>query len=226
MPKVSIVVPIYQMSNAIPLLERNLKSVYIQSFDDYEIVISDDSKTDELEEWIKRLDLPIRYFRNLRPAGMANNTNNAIDQSMGELVKILFQDDYFYDSRCLERIVKHFTPQCWWLATGCTHTLNGFATFNPHKPYYSESENTIGSPSVITFRREVKERFDPNFKWVLDLDWYRRLYRAHGKPKIFDQINVVIGIGDHQETHKLTDERKIYEHNLLKIKYEAENALR
>lgn len=208
------------MANGRELLERNLKSIYIQNYDNYEVVISDDSKDNTLRDWVITLDMPIQYYRNMSSPGMANNTNNAINNSHGRLVKILFQDDFFYDSRSLENIVKHFTPTCWWLATGCTHTIDGRNLFNDHKPYYSESENTIGSPSVITFRREITSRFDPNFKWVLDLDWYKQLYRRYGKPKIFDQTNVVIGIHMGQETAKLSDSLKNQEHNLLKLKYE------
>lgn len=220
MVKVSLVIPIYNMDNAQKFLDRNLKSIYIQSFDDYEIVISDDSDDDFLKIWLSKIDMPIRYFRNMGNKGMANNTNNAINNAQGELVKILFQDDYFYDSRSLEKLVNAFTPTCQWLVTGCTHTMDGVNLFNEHKPYYSESDNTIGSPSVVTFKREIAERFDPNFHWVLDLDLYKRLYKKYGKPKIYDQVNVVIGVGLHQKTNLLTDERKALEHKLLKLKYE------
>ena len=218
MPKVSICVPIYPMENAQDFLERNIKSIYIQSFDDYEIVISDDSEDDTLQIWLSRLDLPIRYFKN-QNHGMANNTNNAMNQAEGELVKILYQDDYFYDSRSLEKIVEHFTKTAWWLVTGCTHTMNGTEFFNDHKPYYSESDNTIGSPSVITLRREIKERFDPSFHYVLDLDFYKRLNRLYGKPKIYDQVNVVMGIHSGQKTHLMSEREKIMEHQQLKIKH-------
>lgn len=220
MPKVSIAIPIYEMDNAQYFLERNLKSIYIQSFDDYEIVISDDSENDILKTWLSKFDLPIKYFKNTGLHSMAGNSNNAINKSEGELIKILYQDDYFYDSRSLEEIVKHFTPTYNWLVTGCMHTIDGNNLFNHHKPYYSESENTIGSPSVVTIRQEVKERFDPNFGWVLDLDFYKQLYRKYGKPKIWDRANVVIGVGMHQETNRLTDMQKAYEHQLLKLKYE------
>lgn len=209
------------MKNAQLFLERNLKSIYIQSFDDYEIVITDDSEDDVLKNWISTLDLPIKYFKNLGNKGMANNTNFAINSATGDLVKILFQDDFFYDSRSLENIVKAFTQTCWWLATACTHTINGVDTFNDHKPFYSQSENTIGSPSVITFRSEIKERFDPNFHWVLDLDLYKRFYYKYGKPKILDKVSVVIGIHEGQKTYLLTDEEKTKEHLLLKRKHQT-----
>ncbi len=219
-PKISICIPIYNMDHAQAFLERNLTSIYIQSFDDYEIVISDDSDDDQLQTWLHKFDLPIKYLKNLTGHSMAKNTNNAINHAEGELIKILFQDDYFYDSRSLENIVKAFTPTCQWLATGCTHTIDGVNMFNEHIPYFSDSANTIGSPSVITFKNEIKERFDPTFHWVLDLDWYKQLYRKYGKPKIYDKVNVVIGLGLHQKTNLLSDERKTLEHQMLKLKYE------
>ena len=77
--KVSVVIPIYNMINGKELLERNLKSIYIQSFDDYEIVITDDSKNGEYD-WLKKVDMPIKYLKHTREAGMANNTNYAIDR--------------------------------------------------------------------------------------------------------------------------------------------------
>src|SRR6185436_4086304 len=219
-PKFSICIPIYNMDHAQEFLDRNLKSIYIQSFDDLEIVISDDSDNDYFQKWLAPIDMPIKYVRNKGPKGMANNTNNAINQAQGELIKILFQDDYFYDNRSLENINKSFTSGCKWLATACTHTMDGVNFFNNHQPYYSESENTIGSPSVITFKKEITQRFDPNFKWVLDLSFYKDLYRKYGKPKILDKITVVIGIGVHQQTSLLSDQEKVVEHKLLKLKYE------
>ena len=214
MPKFSIVVPIYNMDNAIEFLKRNLDSILTQTFNDYEIIISDDSDDDMLKIWLHKY--PVKHFKNTGRKGMANNTNHGISHATGEYIKILFQDDYFYNEESLSDIDKSFIGKQSWLVTGCTHTDG-----RPHTPFYSESENTIGSPSVLTFKKEVEERFDPEFHWVLDLDLYKRLFRTYGKPKIMDKINVVIGIGLHQTTHKLSDERKAIEFRLLKQKYDT-----
>ena len=208
------------MQDATYYLDRCLNSVKAQSFTDYEVVISDDSNDDLLETHIRRWDLPIRYLKNPGPKSMADNANSAIGSARGGLVKILFQDDFFSSKHSLNDIADHFTDRTMWLATGCTHSMDGVTTFNDHRPYYMESENTIGSPSVITFRNGLPQRFDPNFHWVLDLDFYKQLYRAYGKPKIWDPPNVVIGIHPGQKTNLLTDERKAMEHQMLKIKYE------
>lgn len=205
------------MEHATEFLERNLASILHQTHTDYEIVISDDSEDDSLKSWLR--DYPVKYFKNKGPHGMAYNTNNAIDKAQGRLVKILFQDDYLYNEFALDDIDHDFNGKYWWLATGCVHDFHG-QLVNVHYPFYSESDNTIGSPSVVTFKREAEVRFDPNFHWVLDLDFYRQMFRKYGKVKLLNKIGVVIGLGGHQTTNKLSDQRKALEHQLLRQKYD------
>lgn len=216
MPKISVVVPIYGMDNGEKLLKRNLDSIVSQTFKDYEIIISDDSEDDYLKIFCKKY--PVKYFKNPGLHSMGSNSNYGISKATGDIIKILYQDDYFYNENSLAAIKRYFTGGASWFVTGCVHD-NGVELFNPHEPFYSESQNTIGSPSVLAFKREVEERFDPQFHWVLDLDLYKRLHRNYGKPKILKNINVVIGIHKGQQTNLLTEQRKLLEHQLLKEKY-------
>lgn len=218
MPKISIVCPVYSMSHAWDMLKRNLDSIMSQSFTDYEIVVSDNSADDQLHINLMRYPFPdskFKYIKNRERLGMANNTNNAIDNASGELIKILYQDDYFYDDNSLEDIIKNFKDSDTWLVTGCAHEKNGIVG-NFHRPFFTRSENNIGSPSVLTFRRSVPLRFNPELYWTLDLKFYRDLFDMYGKPKIVETINVVIGLGDHQSTHLLSDERKRIEEAMMK----------
>lgn len=218
-PKISLIVPIYGMDNAEFFLKRNLDSILSQTFTDYEIIITDDSDDDFLKIFCSKY--PVQYFKNTGRHSMADNTNCAIDHASGDLIKILYQDDYFYNGNSLDDIDKYFVGQSSWFVTGCTHTMDGVNFFNNHSPYYSESDNTIGSPSVLTFTKEVTERFDPQFHYVLDLDLYKRLFREYGKPKILNKINVVMGIHSGQKTNLLSNDRKILEHRILKEKHES-----
>lgn len=209
--KVSICIPTYEMNgNGLYFLERALKSIELQYFNDYEVVVTDDSRDDVIAEYCKQVD-GLRYFKNVQRLGMAGNTNKGMDEAQGELVKILYQDDYFYDRWSLHRMVKGMTPSYCWLVTACTHTQDGVRMFNPHLPYYSHSANTLGSPSVTMLRKGINDRFDPKLTWVLDLELYRRLYKKYGKPKILNDINVVIGLHQNQTTNLLTNQEKLKE---------------
>lgn len=92
MPRVSVVVPIY---NVEPFLEECLRSVEAQSFSDFEVVMVDDGSTDgsariarEFEERDQRFHLVQQPNGGL---GCARNTG--IDRSVGDTMLFLDSDD-------------------------------------------------------------------------------------------------------------------------------------
>ena len=111
MRKVSICIPTY---NSIADLKRLIRSIEVQTFTDYEICISDDSCTDEVEEFVRNLGRNINYRRNKKPLGHVINWNAAMDMASGEYIKIMFSDDYFTYRDSLERMVTMLDahPEC------------------------------------------------------------------------------------------------------------------
>lgn len=190
-PKVSIVVPYHDMENAEFFLKRNIDSIMSQTYTNYEIVLTKEGK-------------------------MAENTNAGIRKARGELIKILYLDDYFAHENALQDIVDNFTG--YWMIT---------ATNNNHNPYYTEDietgNNRLGSPSALTMRNENRIFFDEQMTWLLDCDYYKRMYQLWGLPDILKVIgrkeNVVIGEGPHQMTHILTEEQKDSEFTYMQQKY-------
>jgi hypothetical protein len=55
--------------------------------------------------------------------------------------------------------------------------------------------------------------------WLLDADYYKRMYEKYGDPVILKDVNVVIGLHPGQATHLMGDERKVFEHNYITKKY-------
>ena len=150
---------------------------------------------------------------------MAENTNEAIKQSKGELIKILYMDDYLAHENALKEIVEAFEGH--WLVTGNTHTKNGADLFNPHFPSTHglvDNINTIGSPSVLTIKNGLDIYFDETMTWLLDVDVYKRLLTKFGEPVILDDIGVVIGVHEGQTTNLLSEDIKNAEFNYLKNK--------
>lgn len=197
MPKVSICLPTHDMQNKDFFLGRCLKSIEQQTFKDYEVVITENGK------------------------GMAPNTNEAIQKAKGDIVKILFMDDFLAHPYSLQNIVKTFKGG--WLVTGCIHN-DGVDNFNPHYPTYSamihRGENTIGSPSVLAFENKEPLLFDETMTWLLDVDLYKRLYARYGEPTILNELNVGIGLHSGQTTHLLSNKIKRDEYIYLLKKYE------
>lgn len=190
---VSICIPIHNMENKNFFLKRCLDSIWAQSYKNFEIIITQDGQ-------------------------MAENSNSAIKKAIGDVIKIMFMDDYFAHKDALKRIVESFKGG--WLVSGCNHDDGHI--FNDHLPTWnkelSTGNNTIGSPSVLTFENKEPLLFDEKLTWLLDVDLYSRLFQRYGLPTILNDINVTIGIGQHQSTYLIPNERKQWEHQYMNQK--------
>ena len=219
MAKISVAIPTHDMKNKEAFLRKSLDMLQEQTFTDFEVIISDNSEDDALSDVIQDYDLDISYIKN-PIKGMAQNTNEAMKNCTGEIIKILYLDDYLYNSDSLKSIVDNFEGH--WLVTGCIHENDGFIA-NPHFPTYNPviyaGQNTIGSPSVLAVRNDTKLLFDEELTWLLDVDLYKRYYDKYGEPKILNEIGVVIQQGKHQMTHIISNERKEQEYEYTTKKF-------
>lgn len=199
-PRISLCVPTHEMENGEYFLDRLQKSLDRQTFRDFEVVVSKEGR-------------------------MAENTNKAIKQAKGEIIKVLFMDDYLWSNDALQHLSDNFKGG--WYASGCVHTDDGEHFFSPHKPEWNPEvptgKNTIGSPSVIAFENKEPLLFDENLSWLLDCELYGRLYARYGEPTIEPLPDIAIGIGLHQTTHTMTDDEKRAEHYYLQNKYGITN---
>ncbi len=224
MDLISICIPTYEMhGKATELLTRSFNMLKKQTYKNFEIIISDNSEDDVIKNLCKNPDyqsLNIKYFQNPRK-GLAPNTNEAIKKASGQLIKILFMDDFLANENSLKDIVDNFKGN--WLVSGCGHDKGDGKIFNIHFPIYNRNmhlgKNTIGSPSVLTIKNEDIMFFDENLSWVVDCDYYKRLYDKYGKPDILNKVNVIIGLGEHQTTNHLENKSKQREYLYIEKKY-------
>lgn len=199
--KISIAIPVYDMPNKEYFLKRCMRSIERQTFKDYEIVITENGK------------------------GMASNTNEAMRKCKGAWIKILYMDDYLAHPDALQKIWEQIEKKNFevaWLASACMHD-DGKNIYHKHSPKWNDDihkgVNTIGSPSVITIKNGLDMYFDENLMWMLDCDLYKRIEEKYGGPVIISDVNVIIGIGEHQATNWMGEERKKSEEAYMKKKY-------
>ena len=95
----SVAIPTYEMNGkGVEYLNFSLSMLKRQSFQDFEVVISDNSKDDNIkilcEKWSNYLD--IKYFNNdiNKLDNPSANINNAMKNCTGDYIKILFLDDF------------------------------------------------------------------------------------------------------------------------------------
>ncbi|MGH7243284.1 MAG: glycosyltransferase family 2 protein [Phycisphaerales bacterium] len=104
MPRVSIVIATYNWSEA---LACALRSVALQTFQDYEVLVVGDACTDESESVVKAMNDPrFRWFNREKNAGSQWAPNNdGIAQSSAEYIAYLGHDDLWYSTH-LESLVR------------------------------------------------------------------------------------------------------------------------
>ena len=224
---ISIAIPCYEYhGKGAEVLERTLKSILLQTFKDYEVVIADHSLDDKVEtlckKWVDRFEL--RYFRNNEYLeSPAQNTEYAIKRSKGDLIKILCQDDYFFDQYSLEKTVYGFNEGFNWLASAYLHTYNHLDFFKYHLPQLNSClylENTVGTPSCVTIKNvDPMPSFDYNLNYSYDGDFYQRFIEKYGNPKIITDVTIVNLLWEKSLTSFIQNREKDRENDYLKKKY-------
>jgi glycosyltransferase involved in cell wall biosynthesis len=90
MPKVSIIIPAY---NAMTYLPETVDSVLKQTYNDFEVIVVNDSSTDETEQWVSQIaDSRVKLISQ-ENQGAAGARNNGIGHAQGEYIEFLDADD-------------------------------------------------------------------------------------------------------------------------------------
>jgi len=94
-PRLTIGLPVYNGAN---YLAESLESLLGQSFEDFELILSDNASTDGTPDICRRYekqDCRVRYVRQPRNIGLAPNHNYTVGQARGELFKWASHDDLY-----------------------------------------------------------------------------------------------------------------------------------
>jgi glycosyltransferase involved in cell wall biosynthesis len=110
MPRVTIGVPVY---NGDRFLAETLDCLLVQTFTDWELIISDNASTDGTAEICQRYvarDPRIRYFRNPTNLGSTRNFNRVLELASGPYFKLANADDLCAPQlveQCVEVLSRH-----------------------------------------------------------------------------------------------------------------------
>jgi glycosyltransferase involved in cell wall biosynthesis len=212
---ISICIPAYKH---VDYLKRLLDSIAIQTFKDYEVVITDDSPGNEVEQLcLQYASLPVRYIKNEKPLGSPENWNAGIQNAKGEWIKIMHDDDWFSrpDSlECFATVAKANEVG--------SFIFSGFAEVDEEKQTTKQStisnfylrllrkspltlfkKNFVGHPSTTLIGRNCGHIYDSRFKWVVDIEFYIRYLTNHKKLVAIKKPLINIGISKDQITKQV-----------------------
>lgn len=200
MPTFSVIIPTY---NSLSLLKRALNSVLTQKDVDFEVIVVDDSTNGNIEIYLRDLkEQRIVYIHNQPSLGAVQNWNYGLSLASGKYVVLLHHDECFYDqyyhlSKCLSKLENSYEII---VSNVRVHFVNG-VTRDLLIPRFLKNKilntipsllffvNFIGPVSCIIFKRDLIENFDINLRWIVDIEWYYRLFK-HRRSYSFKDLTV------------------------------------
>ncbi len=184
MPIVSVVIPTFNRCDA---LEKAIKSVCDQTFDDFEILVVDDGSTDRTGEFLKTQSISkLRYFRFEENRGGNHARNKGVALALGTFVAFLDDDDQWVPEKLaiqLELVEKKQTDICYTAIKVFTPPKQS-ARLSFRKPKYDNLhksimfDNFIGATSSLLVRKSCIDAiggFDPDLPALQDYDLFIRL---------------------------------------------------
>lgn len=190
---VSIIIPVY---NSEKYIRETLDSVLAQTFENWELEITDDCSTDRTAEIIKEYthkDPRIHYWRLNNNSGAGAARNNSIQRAQGEFLAFIDGDDWWYPTKLEEQL--KFMKENKYEFT-CTYyedadeNLNVYYTMKqPAKISYKKMllGCSVGTPGVIINTTRIGKKYMPNTRraedWKLWLDILKDVDYLYTYPK-------------------------------------------
>lgn len=201
LPKISIIMPSF---NSVDYIERSIRSVVEQDYENIELFIKDGDSTDGTVDIInfyaKKYPKLIKWVSS-KDQGQADAINYGMKRAEGEIVSYLNADDVYKPST-LEEVADYFikNPKVMWVY-GKADIIDGDdkkirAWITAYKNFWLKnySYNTLLVLNYISqmacfWRREAAEnigKFDVSQHYVMDYDYWLRLGKKY-KPGIIDK---------------------------------------
>ncbi|MBQ3583099.1 MAG: glycosyltransferase [Lachnospiraceae bacterium] len=154
---VSIIMPSY---NSEKWIKESIESVQAQTYDNWELIISDDASTDKTVEIVEKeaeTDSRIRVLKSDNNQGAAKARNRALKRAKGRYIAYLDSDDLWVPEK-LERQLKYMKKKNYAMCYTSYDIINGDGEFR----------KTIHIPASITYDGYLKRPVTCSNTIVLD----------------------------------------------------------
>ena len=213
MPLISICIPAYKH---VDYLQRLLDSILIQTYKDFEIIITDDSPDNSVAILLKNYNsIPnIHYYKNEKALGTPENWNEAIRKANGAWIKMMHNDDWFASDDALQvfydAILENPGIDFFFSAFQNVEANSGKKeivkmsaadkAFLKSNPYHLLKKVYIGNPSCTIVKKSLDIFYDKRYKFIVDFDYYIRVIQQTTMPFYIDEVLLNIGFHDEQVT--------------------------
>ena len=186
-PKVSVIVPAYNVSKYIP---EALASLEKQTFSDFEVLVVDDGSTDDTVAVVQKFCQRDTRFNLLQKpnGGLSSARNYGIRHARGEYIALLDGDDIYHRDKIATHVARLYDKPDVGVVYSASQTIrdDGKPTFISlsGKPVHSNPllallcKNFVGHGSNAVFRRCLIDEvggFDENLRSWEDVDLWLRI---------------------------------------------------
>lgn len=211
-PFISICIPAYKR---IHYLKRLLDSIEIQSFKDFEVILSDDSDDQSVQALIQPYGskFSITYYQNKPSLGTPANWNFGISKANGTWIKLMHDDDWFASVDSLAQFAAATKQGKKFIFSGYANFMESTSVLQPvlfpetakqkiiNNPLLLLSENHIGPPSVTLFHQSITAIYDERMKWRVDLEYYIRIIHQEHDFAYIQRPLIHVGVSESQVTN-------------------------
>lgn len=198
LPKISIITPSFNQG---AFIEKTIRSVLDQEYPNLQYIIIDGGSTDETVSIIKRYSSRLAYWVSEPDRGQAHAINKGLSVATGEIIAYINSDDYYLPG-AFDRIGRYAIecPDCDIIHGRCEIVDHLGALIRLHKGDISNLEQCLDlwgtwwggrnfvQPEVFWTRR-MAERIGPfreDLNWVMDYDYWVRIFAAGGEVGFVD----------------------------------------
>lgn len=186
-PLVSVIIPCY---NCIKYVEEAVMSIVNQTYQNMEILITDDYSSDGTYEILKKLaklDKRIKLYRNQKNEKIIETLNKMIHKSNGKYIARMDSDDISVLTRIEEQVsFLEINSDIDFCGTNCIH-INNKGKIIAHKEFPGKSQqiqklikygNIFAHPTIMIRSVLLKQcRYNPEFIHAEDYElWCRLIY--------------------------------------------------
>ena len=226
-PIVSVVIPTFVESElSFSRFKRLIESIQWQNFSNIQVVVSDHSSDNRVEDFLKSTSLRFKYVSNRKDLGNSSaNTNLGLSIADGEFIQVMHCDDWYIDRNAISLFVQELTrlPGVHWGVFAFDHCdEEEDRIFNPIIPSISRS---LGNPSTTFFRQHCtyQVKFDNCLININDFDFHQCLLLNFGPPLIIREICIRIGMSNANVAKSLTQKRVLQEFKYHENKIELQH---
>lgn len=166
MPKISIIIPIYNVEN---YLEKCIQSVLNQTYKDFELLLIDDGSTDNsvkiCDDYAQK-DNRIRVIHKTN-GGVSTARNEGIRNARGEYLGFIDSDDYI-EPNMYETLINNIEEY------GCDISICGFKVFDEDTDTVERVQDS-GRLELLNQEQLVSKETD--MPWSIRLDTINKLFR-------------------------------------------------